>query len=267
MTFVADEEEDGEQWGVATLTSKKRLGDSSYIQYDFTLPQMDNTLPLTLGQQLDLCCLDDSGLVKKGGFHLFSRRGQKGLFSILAPRYEDRQTRVQYELGEARADFARVLEQELKVGDEVAIRPGIDTLSYRGQYLPVTDMVYIASGMGIVPILHQIKAVLPAGSSSVKMVTVIWINDDTAEFDVAFDALEEEHFKYNTKLEVSCLEDDISNYKDGTDFSNNDEIEEAVPDFRPGTMAVVSGPKGFVDKASEYLKRREYPEECLCLLP
>jgi hypothetical protein len=44
-------------------------------------------------------------LVKKGGFHLFSRCRQKGLFSILAPRYEDRQTWDQYELGEAQADF------------------------------------------------------------------------------------------------------------------------------------------------------------------
>ena len=47
-------------------------------------------------------------------------------------------------------------------------------------------MVYVTSGMGIVPIVHQIKAVLPTGSSSVKMVTVVWINDDSWDFDIFF---------------------------------------------------------------------------------
>lgn len=129
-------------------------------------------------------------------------------------------------------------------------------------------MIYVASGMGIVPILHQIKAVLPKGSSSVKMVTVIWINGNTNDFDFAFKQLEEEYFKYSTKLEVSCIVDSVvdSERVSPSLFKSNLEIEDAIPIFRPGTMAVVSGPQRFVQSASAYLQQKDYPEDCLCLL-
>ena len=55
----------------------------------------------------------------------------------------------------------------------------------------MTDMLYIASGSGIAPVLDQVKAVrLPSGSSSVKSVTVIWVNDKEEDFDVALSSLE-----------------------------------------------------------------------------
>ena len=59
-------------------------------------------------------------------------------------------------------------------------------------------MLYIASGSGIAPVLDQVKAVLPSGSSSVKSVTVIWVNDKEEDFDAALSCLEDEYFKYGT---------------------------------------------------------------------
>lgn len=263
MTFEGDG-----GWGVSSFMSKKRILDSSYVQYDFQLPEKDNTLALTLGQKLELCCLDNDDNVVQGSFYLFSKRDKLGSFSLVAPSLSLGQNRVDYEMGKPQADFARVLDTELGAGDEIAIRPGNNTLSYRGKYLPVTDMIYVASGMGIVPILHQIKAVLPKGSSSVKMVTVIWINGNTNDFDFAFKQLEEEYFKYSTKLEVSCIVDGVvdSERVSPSLFKSNLEIEDAIPIFRPGTMAVVSGPQKFVQSASVYLQQKDYPEDCLCLL-
>ena len=156
----------------------------------------------------------------------------------------------------------RVLRDEMKVGDEVALRPGTQQLEYRGNYFPVTDMVYIAYGVGIVPILDQIRAVLPSGSSSVKMVTVVWINEQTTDFDQSQEQLEREYFKYITKLAVSCL---VDNLKTNTLADNKDAVR-AIPNFSAGTMAVLSGPKEVCRKAVSYLIKRGYPEDCICVL-
>jgi len=151
----------------------------------------------------------------------------------------------------------------VEVGDEIALKPGAQTLQYRGQYLPVTDMVYFASGIGIVPVIEQVKAVLPSGSSSVKAVSVVWVNKNENDFDVAVSILEEEYFKYSTKLAVSCIVDDVRK----NSLGKNQDIEDAVPLFNPGTMAVVSGPTAFSEKAKSYLMDKGYPEECICVLP
>lgn len=83
MTFDVAEN-DG--WGVCTLRSKKRLGKTSFVQYDFDLPKSNNVLPLKLGQQISFCCLDESGNVAKGEFYPYILGKPKlGTFSILAP--------------------------------------------------------------------------------------------------------------------------------------------------------------------------------------
>ncbi len=155
----------------------------------------------------------------------------------------------------------QVLATELQVGDEIALQPGPRTLDYKGEYLPVTDMVYFASGDGIAPVMDQVKSVLPPGSSSVKGVSVIWTNADEKDFDIALKTLEDEYFKYSTKLAVSCV------VEDGSSLNNNEEIDESVPKFTPGTMAVVSGPRGFAIKAIAVLMNKGYPENCICVLP
>lgn len=155
-----------------------------------------------------------------------------------------------------------MLKQELKVGDEVAVQPGPRKLSYRGQYLPVTEMVYVACGVGIVPVLEQVRAVLPSGSSSVENVSVIWVNEDTRDFDVTSEQLEKEYFKYDTKLAVSCIVENLRT----NDIESNQEITTAIPDFRPGVMAVVAGPEQVTEKARAYLIQKGYPEDCICKL-
>jgi ferredoxin-NADP reductase len=156
----------------------------------------------------------------------------------------------------------QVLATELDIGDEIALQPGPRTLEYNGEYLPVTDMVYFASGDGIVPVMDQVKSVLPPGSSSVKGVSVIWANSDETDFDIALSALEDEYFKYSTKLAVSCVvESDIKELKE------NEDVDEALPDFSPGTMAVISGPESFAIEATSVLLMKGYPKNCICVLP
>ena len=156
----------------------------------------------------------------------------------------------------------RVLKSDLKVGDEIAVKPGDRKLEYRGSHFPVTDMVYLASGVGIVPILEQVRAVLPNGQSSVKSVTVIWIDEDANNFDVISDHLEREYHKYTTKLAVSCV---VDNMRVNT-LADNKSIANAIPEFIPGTMAVLSGPRPMQRKAITYLTNRGYPEDCICML-
>lgn len=163
------------------------------------------------------------------------------------------------------AQQVRVLKQDLKVGDEVALKPGKNRLEYRGQYLPVTDMVYFACGTGIVPVMDQVRMVLPSSAaSSVESVTVVWVNESTRDFDVTAEQLEKEYNKHSSKLAVSCIVDDLT--KGQKALSENSEIYEAVPDFIPGTMAVLSGPVPIMKQAVEYLEGRGYPLDCLCIL-
>ncbi len=147
------------------------------------------------------------------------------------------------------------------------MRPGLKTLSYNGQYLPVTDMVFLVYGSGIVPIIDQVKSILPSYSStSVRSASVTWVNNDYDAFDLAVNELENEFYKYNKKLDVSCcLATMLSTEKRLEDYPD---IEQSIPNFQPGTMAVISGPTEFSDKASTYLQsNRNYPTDCICILP
>mmetsp|Transcript_5356 Transcript_5356/g.10340 ORF Transcript_5356/g.10340 Transcript_5356/m.10340 type:complete len:431 (+) Transcript_5356:264-1556(+) len=255
-------EEGNEGWGVSTLRSRKRLGKTNFIQYEFELPEPDYVLPLELGQQVSLCCLDNEGNVARGDFFPFSPTGKTkpGSFSVLVPNKTPEENIVL--LGLEAANFCRVVKQELKIGDEVAIKPGDTRLNYRGQYLPVTDILYVACGNGIVPVLEQARAVLPRGSSSVAAVTVVWINEETKDFDVLAEVLEKEYFKYSDKLAVSCIVDSPRR----RDWSDNNEINAAVPDFKQGTMAVLAGPTDLMEKAFYYLEDRGYPSDTICVL-
>jgi hypothetical protein len=306
----------GVGWGVCTLRSKRRLGKSSYVQYEFDLPQPEYKLALELGQQVSLCCLDSGNNVVLGNFFPYtpSITPKPGSFAILVPNHLTPDAN-NFELGAETARFAMVLKHELSVGDEVALRPGPCRLTYRGQFLPVTDMVYIAVGCGIVPVLDQIRAVLPKGTSSVECVTVVWINESTRDFDVNAELLEREYFKYNTRLAVSCIVCDLrppalieavrsnmlrvqrdpvlvqpervvaggrpqllstdtlslptpsSEIREAeTNIGENVEINVAVPDFQPGTMAVLACPSYISECMLKYLQDRGYPNDTVCIL-
>jgi hypothetical protein len=93
-------------------------------------------------------------------------------------------------------------------------------------------------------------------------VSVIWVNDDTKDFDVTAEQLEKEYLKYSTKLAVSCIVENLR--KNG--IERNEEIITAIPDFRPGVMAVIAGPDQVAEKARAYLMEQGYPEDCICTL-
>lgn len=163
-----------------------------------------------------------------------------------------------------------ILCNELRLGDEVAIKPGKSHLTYQGQHVPVTDMVYLADGLGVVPVLDQIRAITPRGASSVDTASVVWLNERRGDFDLAMDDLEAEYMKHPTKLAVSCvLLDTVEGGKDAGrgPWEGHQEVEEAVPYFDAGTMAVVCGPARFAEGAQVFLKRKGFPEDCICVLP
>lgn len=105
MTFNST---DTEGWGVCSLRSKRRLGKTSFVQYDFDLPRSDNTVQLELGQQLSVCCLDNNSSVAKGEFYLYHGEAPKlGTFSILAPNRRPKDN--QLEVGKDAANFVRAV--------------------------------------------------------------------------------------------------------------------------------------------------------------
>lgn len=109
MTFSTEEKNVG--WGVCSLRSKKRLGKSSFVQYDFDLPNPNEFIQLDLGQQLSLCCLDNNQNVAKGDFFLYHgghrENSMLGTFSILAPNKTPADNA--YEVGKDAANFVSLL--------------------------------------------------------------------------------------------------------------------------------------------------------------
>lgn len=123
-------------------------------------------------------------------------------------------------------------------------------------------MVYIAESTGIVPVLDQVRAVLPDGSS-VKSVNVIWVNEKKENFDVVSDLLEAEYIRYKTKLAVDCVVDNLQH----NSLADSGQLEEAIPEYFPGVMAVLSGSPQMQENAKDYLvRKRGYPQDCICLL-
>ncbi|EEC48993.1 predicted protein [Phaeodactylum tricornutum CCAP 1055/1] len=257
------DEKANDGWGICTLKSKERLGKSNFMQYTFDLPEPDYVLPLDLGQQISMMCLDDDGDVAQGDFFSYnlSASPKPGSFTILFPTGSHEENTCS--IGSSGANFLRALKQDVKVGDEIALKPGPIKLSYRGQYLPVTGMVYIACGTGIVPVLDQVRAVLPADSSSVTSVSVVWINEEAKDFDVTAELLEKEYYKYSKKLAVSCV---VDNTMQRQSLGDNTEVHAAVPDFTQGTMAVIAGPSDMAKKAIAFLENRGYPRDTICVL-
>ena len=163
------------------------------------------------------------------------------------------------------AQFHRTLSKTVKIGDEMAIKPGKTNLEYRGEHLPVTDMVFVVSGLGVEAVLDQLKEILPTTKlSSVKTCSVIWVNERTEEFKFAFEQLEREFYKYEKKLEVSCV---LMNDIYSNSMPDSEQLGESVPVFEDGTMAVVSGPDYFVKKANSFLVgQKGYPSDVICAM-
>lgn len=107
MPFDYSNDNDG--WGVCSLRSKRRLGRSSFVQYEFDLPEPEYILPLDLGQQISLCCLDDNNNVAKGEFFPYSMEStpRPGTFSILAPNRTPSEN--EFAIGDDAANFVSIM--------------------------------------------------------------------------------------------------------------------------------------------------------------
>lgn len=125
-------------------------------------------------------------------------------------------------------------------------------------------MVYVCNGLGVLPMLNQVKELALTASSSVKTMSVVWINESPAEFfPLAYGDLEALFYKHNKKLDVSCcLESDVY----AGSLGANDDVVSSVPEWGEGTMAVVAGPDYFVKKANIFLQGKGYPADCVCAL-
>jgi len=261
------DDESNEGWGACTLRSKRKLGKTSFVQYEFELPSPEYTLPLTLGQTINLCCLDSDQNVAKGEFYPFYLNKRPGSFTLLAPS-PDESRNNELIIGIESANFVRVLDQDLKEGHEIALKPGGQRLQYRGAALPVTNMVYIACGVGIAPVVEQVQTVLTSQGNSVSQVTVLWLNESPKDFDVTSDLLEEEYHSHSSRLAVSCVViDTVNQAPDITTLAANEDISSTIPEFTPGTMAVLSGPMGVMRTMMDYLADyRGFPSDTMCVL-
>lgn len=237
---------------------------------------------------MSLCCdliassssSDDESSAVQAEFYPFQpgRNAKRGTFSLLVPNPAtvpppafpitrdggDDDFNAWSDAQQAKL-VRRVLKHDVQVGDEIAIQPGRARLEYRGPHFPITEIVYIAFGTGIATVLDQVRAVMPDSSgSSVELVSVVWINAAARDFDVTTELLEKEYNKYSQKLSVSCVVDDLG---ERSSLAENEEISEVVPSFKPGTMAVLSGPSVSIKKAVTFLQdEKGFPIECICVL-
>lgn len=88
-------------WGVCTYLGGEPVRKSGYVRHDFSLPEKDNVVPLSLGQNVALCSLDNHDNVVQGEFYPYSKRNLQGKLSILLPAGDD----VETELGRDRSNF------------------------------------------------------------------------------------------------------------------------------------------------------------------
>ncbi|CAM9108371.1 unnamed protein product [Phaeothamnion confervicola] len=242
-------------WSVCTLQERIKVG-QSYLRYRFRLPQPNSVLPLGLAQEVTLCGLDQGDRVVAGSFCPLSPRSAMGYLEILVKKDP--------EVNSPEQQLVRLLDVLAigATGDELAVRPGRQGLSYRGPYSPITDVVMVASGPGIVPMLQLVTELLPSRESSVNAAAVVWLNERADDF-VLYSELENNFYKYHRKLDVSCI---IERDLFGHQLAANPRVRDAVPEFKIGTLAVVAGPDYFVRKVQDYLSRQGYPEEVIIAL-
>jgi hypothetical protein len=95
-------------WGVCTLRSKRKLGKTNFVHYEFDLPQSNQVLPLKLGQKCELCCLDNKGNVAKGDFYAYhpTVNAVLGRFSIVAPNKSSMEN--EYDVGPDAANLVSI---------------------------------------------------------------------------------------------------------------------------------------------------------------
>ncbi|CAM9434211.1 unnamed protein product [Ectocarpus sp. 12 AP-2014] len=250
-------------WSVCTLLEKVREGDGGLYRCRFGLPSSpDAVLPLELGQELTLCGLDASNQVVQGNYVPLTPRKQRGAFEVVVMKATDG-AELDDGLPTTRSnrEFSRFLDN-LPLGDEIAVKPGRAGLVYGGANQPITDLVLVANGVGVVPMIQMVNELLPSSSSSVASASVVWLNEKAEDFAL-YSELEKAFFRNHRKLDVSCIvERDLF----GSHLEANANVNAASPEFKIGTLAAVAGPDFFTRKVTDYLVRRGYPEDAIISL-
>jgi hypothetical protein len=265
---------DGEvAWGSSILKAKQPFGNTGFLRFDFSLPRRNYVLPLSLGQTITVSCEDSSGRTTEADFYPFNST-VAGEFSLLVPpsqhvTYDDDDvvwSEKGIETNELKASHVvRMLQHERSVGDKIGIRPGPVKLQYQGQYLPVTNMLYVAAGTGIVPVLDQVQSIFEDAEKSLSRfngISVVWINENVDQFDGCLDILEQLYEKHKSRLSVTCVVEDLSLHF----FADSSEIQAAIPNFRGGTMAVLSAPAAVTRQVNTFLRTRGFPQDTICIL-
>ena len=290
-------------------TSKTTKVSSPYLRITMTLPQTNYILPLQLGQPIHICGLDRNGNAVQAEFYPFPdqqlssshSKPTSGYFSLLVPNPAIDSTKTidtvtlhseensNNDLQQRKV--VQLLQDYMNTGDtEIAIHPGVTSkLQYRGSHYPVTEIIYLAIGStGIVPVLDQVRTVLQSSAKSqnsengsgVERVSVVWITSSIEEFDSLSNVLKQVYEKYPAQLAVSCgvemslqssmTQEIAAEYF----FDNNVEINDSVPTFQPGMMAIISV-EGIPhtstalvrQMAKTYLQRlKGFPLDCMCVL-
>ena len=258
----------------AWLVNKSPMGNfrssMPHMQYTFSLPKKENVIQLNVGQMLTLKYRDKKHRTVQKDYYIHEPPRQlgtrrKGKFSIVTSSTskessDSTEGEVYNEFG--RTTFEKVLQNGLEIGDEIEFQPGPNTLDYRGEHFPVREMVYFAEGIGIIPVLEQMKVLLKKSKSSVESMALIWAAAKEEDFEIALQTLESLYYKNSNSLSVSCVLHKDNLY--ALDFSKND-VE--CPQYNPGSMAVISGEREFALKGIELLIAHGYPENCICILP
>jgi hypothetical protein len=99
---------------------------------------------------------------------------------------------------------------------------------YRGPGQPIKNVVLIANGLGIVPMLQMVRELLPSRTSSVTTASVIWLNERADDFCL-YSELESAFYKYHRKLDVACI---IERDLFGHALASNVKLRESVPPYR-----------------------------------
>ena len=294
-------------YGAASKTknlSEEASSLSPYLRITMTLPQSNYILPLQLGQPIHICGLDRNGNAIQAEFYPFHESGTSpspspGYFSLLVPNPTKHKTldASTVDLDETSNNdlqqrrVVQLLQDYQKTGDtEIAIHPGVTSkLQYHGKHYPGTEIVYLVIGStGIVPILEQARTVLRSSSSSetstrrsgVERVSVVWITGTIEEFDALSDNLKQIYDQYPTQLAVTCgVESNLQSsmtQEIAADyfFDNNMEINDTIPNFQPGMIAIISvegvppTSASLLRKvATTYLQRqKQFPLDCMCVL-
>jgi hypothetical protein len=277
-----------EGWSICKLKSIQPYGKTSFLLADMVLPKRNYILPLSLGQRLHVCGLDRDGNAIQAEFYPYQpqRQVRSGYVSLLLPDPSKYTLQQQSNLSNddvQQLQVAQLLQDYVQTGDtEIAIHPGISKLEYRGTY-PVTDIIYVVIGTGIVPVLDQIRAVLKTTSptsdtSGIEFVSLVWINHSIDDFDIISKLLKNEYYDHSTKLAVTCgvetnLQPSITQPQAAQYFfENNIEINDTVPNFQPGMMLVLSiegiqSASLLRTVATTYMQQKKgFPNECICVM-